>query len=123
MPAKTSDDVERNKLRSIAVPVKLWARKKGDWIRIRIVAPGQPPVWVTNDPGSVRFHRTLFRNLKKTLIARDAWPFEDGRETAANVNLDRELEYFRSGKSRYQPVLAKGGASASEMLLRDRDRF
>jgi hypothetical protein len=126
MPEKTSEVVEGKRPRSIVVPVRLWARKKGDWIFIRIVAPGQAPVWVTDNPRSKRFQQTLFRNLKETLIARAAWPFEEESETGAGAgkpDLDRELEYFKSSSSRYHPVLAKGGASASEIVLRDRNRF
>ena len=39
------------------------------------------------------------------------------------VKLNRESEYALSVAPRFQPIRAKDGASASELLLRDRGRF
>jgi hypothetical protein len=39
------------------------------------------------------------------------------------VKLNRESEHALSVPPRYQPIRAKGGASASEIILRDRGRF
>jgi hypothetical protein len=39
-------------------------------------------VTVTNDRNSERHHRTLFRSLRRVLIANDCWPYgEEGEET------------------------------------------
>jgi hypothetical protein len=122
MPTRQSDADQQGK-KTIAVPMKLWAGKRGEHIRIRLVAPGQPPVTVSNDPQSVRFHRTLFRNLRKTLIANGAWPYGDEGSQIRDLKLKQEAEYFERAESRYRPIRAKGGASASEIVLRDRERF
>jgi hypothetical protein len=115
------ETTEREGQKSVAVPIGLWARKDGAWIHIRIVAPGQAPTTVTNDPASVRYHRTLFRNLRQTLIEQGAWPFGDeGAETADAESASTQLG---STSPRFQPIQARGGASASEILLRDRGRF
>jgi hypothetical protein len=51
-------------------------------------------------------------------------PFGKEDESAvATEELKRELDFFRTSNSRYRPILAKGGASASEIVLRDRSRF
>ena len=34
-----------------------------------------PPVTVNNNPGSARYHRTLFRNLRRVLIQAGKWPY------------------------------------------------
>jgi hypothetical protein len=39
------------------------------------------------------------------------------------IKLNRESEYAQAVVPRYQPIRAKGGASASEIILRDRGRF
>jgi len=39
------------------------------------------------------------------------------------IKLNRESSYAQSVAPRYQPIRAKGGASASEIVLRDRGRF
>jgi|GEM_PF-441464 len=39
------------------------------------------------------------------------------------VKLNRESKYAQTVAPRYQPIRAKGGASASEIVLRDRGRF
>lgn len=39
------------------------------------------------------------------------------------VKLNRESKYAQAIAPRYQPIRAKGGASASEIILRDRGRF
>jgi hypothetical protein len=123
MPAKASEVDRMVDKKTIAVPMKLWAAKRGEHIRIRLLVPGQPPVTVSNDPESVRFHRTLFRNLRKTLIANGAWPFGDEGSETNSANLKQEAAYFQQTKSRYRPILTRGGQSASEILLRDRERL
>jgi hypothetical protein len=50
----------------------------------------------------------------------------DGRDQDAetrNSALDREEEYLAKHPSRYRPVRARNGASASEIILLDRERF
>ena len=39
------------------------------------------------------------------------------------IKLNRESSYAQSIAPRYQPIRARGGASASEIVLRDRGRF
>jgi hypothetical protein len=37
---------------------------------------------VTNNPDSERYHRTLFRDLRRVLLENQCWPFgEEGAET------------------------------------------
>ncbi len=60
------------------------------------------------------------------LEAEEFVTMEDGRKVTAKTRdsiLDREAEYFANHSSRYRPVRAKDGASASAIILRDRERF
>jgi hypothetical protein len=123
MPTKSMERSKPAKKNTIAVPMTLSAGKRGEHILIRLVAPGQAPVTVSNDPESARFHPSLFRNLRKTLIANGAWRFGDEGSDAVSLELQQEAEYFQQTDSRFKPVLARGGQSASELLLRDRERF
>jgi hypothetical protein len=123
MPVKPAEGLQSVKAASIAVPVRLWARKRGDWIQIRLVAPGQPPVWITNDPLSRRYHRILFRNLRKTLLEHGAWPSDDKPSEPVPRGATEEATDTQEASSRFQPIRALGGAMASSIILQDRERF
>ena len=68
---------------SIVLGIGLWARKTDSgWIQIHITGGENFHTTVTNSPTSQRYHRTLFRNLRRRLIENDAWTFgDDGSET------------------------------------------
>ena len=117
---------------AIVVSHGLWAKRQGKWIHIHMTGPDDSHTTVTNNPDSVRFHRTLFRDLRRTLINQGCWPFGDeGAETAEAAvtasqpqsNYEPEIAGKPSVPPRFQPIRAKGGASASEIILRDRGRF
>ena len=69
--------------KALAVTFGLWPERKRDGQPIRIHISGSGGhVTVTNDPTSERYHRTLFRNLRRILIKENRWPFgEEGSET------------------------------------------
>jgi len=123
---------KRGEGNAVVVGHGLWAARQGKWIHIHLTGPDDSHTTVTNNPDSVRFHRTLFRDLRRTLINQNCWPFGD--EGAETMEAEGESAEPRSSYDpmvargeqiapRYQPIRAKGGASASEILLRDRGRF
>lgn len=123
---------KRGEGNAVVVGHGLWAERQGKWIHIHLTGPDDSHTTVTNNPDSVRFHRTLFRDLRRTLINQSCWHFGDeGAETAepelAPVEPRSSYKPIGAGEEpiapRYQPIRAKGGASASEILLRDRGRF
>jgi hypothetical protein len=64
---------------------------------------------VTNNPDSERYHRTLFRDLRRTLLRAQCWYFGDeGGETEA-----KDLP------SRFAPVSIRG-ESLSATIIADR---
>lgn len=69
---------------AVVVGVGVWAERKNDesYIQIHLSGVSDGHTTVTNNPGSVRYHRTLFRNLRRVLVTNDAWPYGDaGAET------------------------------------------
>jgi len=68
---------------AIVLATGIWAKRKGKkWIRIDITGTSTFHTTVTNDPASERYHRTLFRDLRRVLIANGCWSFGDeGVET------------------------------------------
>jgi hypothetical protein len=85
MPKMKTGDVRlfEGKKRALAVSIGLWAEKPGRQIHIHISGHGGN-TWVTNDPKSERYHKTLFRNLRQILLQNERWPFGDeGDETEA----------------------------------------
>jgi hypothetical protein len=67
--------------KSVVVAVGIWAKRQGKYLRIDITGSGKHTT-VENNPNSERYHRTLFRNLRRQLIESDCWPFgEEGSET------------------------------------------
>ena len=62
----------------------IWAERTGKHIRIDMTGDGEnfKHVVVNNNPESLMYHRTLFRDLRQLLIAYDKWPFgNEGAET------------------------------------------
>jgi hypothetical protein len=67
--------------KSLALAVGLWAERKPGHIEIHVSGHGKNTT-VNNKLGSIRYHRTLFRNLRSVLIDHDVWQFGDeGSET------------------------------------------
>ena len=69
--------------RAIAATFGIWAAKNGKWIRIHMTGDGInfSNTSVYNNLGSIRYHRTLFRNLRRLLIVYGKRPFgEEGSE-------------------------------------------
>ena len=64
--------------------VGVWAARQKHTapIHIHITGTKNFHTTVTNDPDSERCHRTLFRDLRRLLIAENCWPFaQEGAET------------------------------------------
>lgn len=75
---------EKGENKALAVVIGVWAEKsKPDSpVHIHITGTSRFHTSVTNQDSSERYHRTLFRNLRRLLINYDRWPFGDeGAET------------------------------------------
>lgn len=97
--------------KALVVGVGLWAEKQGEWIHLHLTGPGHTTV--TNNPNSERYHRTLFRDLRKTMIEQECWPYGDEGE-----------EVEQDAKSpRFDPVVAKSGEPTSTTVIGDRGPF
>jgi hypothetical protein len=128
-------DVQTSKMpdgKTVVLAVGVWAKRDGNWIHIRVKGVDNSITTVTNNPESIRRHPALFHKLRQTLISEACWPFGDeGAETMEpevptsqpHSSYDPEIAPEDPPKPRYQPIRAKGGASASEIILRDRGRF
>jgi len=70
------------KCEALVLATGIWAKRQGkNWIRIDITGTGKHTT-VTNNPDSERFHRTLFRDLRRVLVKNNCWAFgEEGAET------------------------------------------
>ena len=69
--------------RALVLSVGLWAnrRKTGGPIHIHITGTPRFHTTVTNQAGE-RYHRTLFRDLRRLLLANNRWPYgNEGAET------------------------------------------
>jgi hypothetical protein len=78
--------------KAVVLAVGLWAARqsKSGPIHIHITGTQKFHTTVTNDPGSERYHRTLFRDLRKLLIDQNAWPFgAEGAEKDATNRVAR----------------------------------
>ena len=70
---------------AVVVAIGVWPERQGKTIHIHITGI-QGHTTVTNSRDSERYHRTLFRDLRRVLIANNCWPFgEDGAETEIAV--------------------------------------
>jgi hypothetical protein len=68
--------------KSLVVAIGVWAKRQGSAIHIHLTGPEKFHTTVTNQKGSERYHRTLFRNLRRLLIEEGRWPFgKEGEET------------------------------------------
>lgn len=75
---------ERGSNKALALVIGIWAEKPQADGPIQIHITGTPSFHtsVTNQVSSERYHRTLFRNLRRLLANHDRWPFgDDGAET------------------------------------------
>ena len=67
---------------AVVLAVGLWAERSGKQLHIHMTGPKDFHTTVTSDPESERYHRTLFRNLRRILIKNQCWPFGDeGQDT------------------------------------------
>ncbi len=73
--------------RAIVLGVGLWVKKNAaGQIQIHVTGGDRFHVTVTNDGDSARYHRVLFRNLRRRLIEHKAWPYgKEGAETESGV--------------------------------------
>jgi hypothetical protein len=72
---------KKGKGKSLTIALGIWAERGTKHLQIHITGRGGH-TWITNDPESERYHRTLFRNLRKILIENGQWQFGDeGSET------------------------------------------
>ena len=72
--------------KTITAAFGVWAYKRRGWISILMCGDGKnfSQVAITNNPKSTMYHRILFRDLRRLLIAYGKWPFGDeGAETGA----------------------------------------
>ena len=70
--------------KAIALTLGVWAEKHGTVIEIHLTGDGElfSHTTVNNNPASPRYHRTIFRNLRRLLIANGKWPYgNEGAET------------------------------------------
>ncbi len=77
-------EFEQGKNRALVISIGVWAersRPKGP-IHIHMTGTQQFHSTVTNQLGSERYHRTLFRNLRRLLVEHGRWQFgKEGVET------------------------------------------
>jgi hypothetical protein len=62
---------------AIALAVGIWAKRRGKQLHIHITGTRNFHTTVTNDPESERYHRILFRNLRRLLMENRCWAFGD----------------------------------------------
>jgi hypothetical protein len=76
---------------ALVLATGIWAKREGKkWIRIDITGTGKHTT-VTNNPESERFHRTLFRDLRRVLVENSCWPFGIEGAESGGVNKARKL--------------------------------
>jgi len=70
---------------AVVLAIGIWAAKRGNQLHIDITGTKTFHTTVTSDPNSKRYHRTLFRNLRKVLVDNGSWPYgSEGEETENN---------------------------------------
>jgi hypothetical protein len=77
-----SKAIEHNSAFTLTLGV--WVEKHGTVIEIHLTGDGElfSHTTVNNNPASPRYHRTLFRNLRRILIENGKWPYDnEGVET------------------------------------------
>ena len=73
--------------KAVAVGVGIWAECRSGAIHIHMTGPLSMHTTVTNAPKSARYHRTLFRDLRRILVANGAWPYGE-----QGIDLDEPQE-------------------------------
>lgn len=76
--------------KALVVAMGIWVKRDRDHLRIDITGFGGHTT-ITNNPASARYHRTLFRNLRRILITEGVWQFGDEGAETENRNLADEL--------------------------------
>lgn len=67
---------------SLVLAIGVWPKRRGKQLHIDITGTKNFHTTITNDEDSDRYHRTLFRNLRRVLIANNCWQFGgEGAET------------------------------------------
>lgn len=61
--------------RALVLAVGIWAERRGKMIHIHLTGPKDFHTTVTGTVGSVRYHKTLFRDLRRVLLREGRWPF------------------------------------------------
>jgi hypothetical protein len=96
--------------KAVVVGLGVWAEQQGRWVQIHVTGPNHSHTTVTNNPESERYHRTLFRDLRRTLMEQGCWMYgEQGNET----------EERTASQSRFRPVPIRG-ESLSATIIADR---
>lgn len=73
---------------AVAIGLGVWAERRSENqpIQIHMTGPLNMHTTVNNNPASERYHRTLFRDLRRILVTNGAWQFGDeGAETEAEA--------------------------------------
>jgi hypothetical protein len=72
---------------AVVLAVGVWAAKEqSGWLRIDITGTKKSHTTVTNNPQSKRYHRILFRDLRRVLVSQGCWPFgNEGAETESRT--------------------------------------
>jgi hypothetical protein len=70
---------KKGKGNAAVLAIGVWATRqtKNGPIHIHITGTEKFHTTVTNGPDSERYHRTLFRDLRRLLIDQNCWPFGD----------------------------------------------
>jgi hypothetical protein len=67
--------------KALVVAVGIWAKREREHLRIDVTGFGGHTT-ISNNPASERYHRTLFRNMRRIMIDQGVWEFgEEGAET------------------------------------------
>lgn len=69
---------------AVAITLGVWVEKHGTVIEIHLTGDGElfSHTTVNNNQASPRYHRAIFRNLRRLLIANGKWPYgNEGAET------------------------------------------
>lgn len=68
--------------KSLVLAVGVWAAKPRSTIHIHVTGGKKFHITVTDKKNSERYHRVLFRNLRRLLVSEGRWPFgEEGEGT------------------------------------------
>src|SRR6266536_1178960 len=76
--------IEEGKRKATILASGVWAARTGESgpIHIHITGTEKFHTTVTNQPDSERYHRTLFRDLRRLLVEQHCWPYgNEGAET------------------------------------------